>query len=172
MAVDLATGRVLWTTADLPGEPGRAIHFSPDGSTLSCGSRDYETQAEYGLIRLDVVTGQQRGEPMRGRGWMAVAPDGRTVATGRLENGEAYIDVYDLPSGRRTGILANRPASTAAGCVFSPDGRSLFGSLLEVVGNGSKNTGFGQFWDPATGRPTSPLMAGAVTEGPIYTPCG
>ena len=40
VAVDLATGRVLWTTADLPGEPGRAIHFSPDGSTL-LADRDY-----------------------------------------------------------------------------------------------------------------------------------
>ena len=38
---------------------------------------------------------------MRGQGWMAVAPDGGKVATGRLENGEAYVDVYELPSGRR-----------------------------------------------------------------------
>ena len=102
---------------------------------------------------------------------MAVAPDGGKVATGRLENGEAYVDVYDLPSGRRqaswrTGMQA--PVTL----VFRPDGRSLFGSFLEVVGNGSKDTGFGQFWDPATGRPTSPLLAGAVSEGAIYTPAG
>ena len=36
-----------------------------------------------------------------GAGW-PVAPDGSKVATGRIENGEAYIDVHDLPSGRRT----------------------------------------------------------------------
>ena len=107
---------------------------------------------------------------MRGQGWMAVAPDGGKVATGRLENGEAYVDVLRPALGTAAGILANRPASTPVTCVFSPDGRSLFVSLLEVVGNGSKNTGFGQFWDPATGRPTSPLIAGADTEGPFTHP--
>ena len=169
VAVDLPTRRVLWRTADLPAEPGRAIHFSPDGSTLFA-DRDYGSNS-YGLIRLDVGAGRQRGEPMRGQGWMAVAPDGGKFATGRLENGEAYVDVYDLPSGRRqaswrTGLQA--PGTL----VFRPDGRSLFGSISEVVGDGSKSTGFGQFWDPATGRPTSPLMAGAVPDGAIYTPAG
>ena len=66
---------------------------------------------------------------MRGWGWMAVAPDGRTVATGRLENGEAYIDVLRAALGPADGILASRPASTSVTCVFSPDGKSLFGSL-------------------------------------------
>ena len=74
---------------------------------------------------------------MRGRGWMAVAPDGRTVATGRLENGEAYIDVLRPALGTAAGILASRPASDLRTLLFSPDGRSLFGSLSEVVGNGS-----------------------------------
>ena len=102
---------------------------------------------------------------------MAVAPDGGKVATGRLENGEAYVDVYDLPSGRRKASWRTGRQAPQC-CVFSPDGRSLFVSLLEVDGNGSKNTGFGQFWDPATGRPTSPLIAGADNEGHIYTPAG
>ena len=49
VAVDLATGRVLWTTADLPGEPPRysTIHFSPDGSTLLT-DRDYGAIADLG----------------------------------------------------------------------------------------------------------------------------
>src|SRR5262249_25756133 len=68
VAVDLASGRLLWTTADLPGEPGNWIQFSPDGSTLFV-DRDYGS-SRFGLIRLDVVTGQERGEPMRGWGWM------------------------------------------------------------------------------------------------------
>src|SRR5262249_15330307 len=80
-----------------------------------------------------------------------------------------YVDVYDLPSGRRQASW--RIGRQAPSClVFGPDGRSLFGSFLEVVGSGSKNTGFGQFWDSATGRPTSPLLAGAVSMGAIYTP--
>jgi WD40 repeat protein/tetratricopeptide (TPR) repeat protein len=169
VAVDLPTGRVLWTTADLPGGPGMAIYFRPDGSTL-LAERDYGS-GSFGLIRLDAVTGRHREEPMRGQKWMVVAPDGGKVATVRLENGEAYVDVYELPSGRRhaswrTGLQAPWHV------VFRPDGRSLFASFLEVVGNGSKDTGFGQFLDPTTGRPTSPLVAGAGNEGAIYTPAG
>ena len=125
--------------------------------------------------RRDNSTGRRFGPAARradaGPGMHGCCSRRRKVATGRLENGEAYVDVYELPSGRRH-------ASWRAGLQapwtwsFSPDGRSLFGSFLEVVGNGSKATGFGQFWDPATGRPTSPLMAGAVSNGAIYTPAG
>ncbi len=170
VAVDLATGRVLWTTADLPGEPARfrPIHFSPDGSTLLT-ERDYGS-SRVGLIRLDVVTGQQRGEPMRGWGCIAVAPDGRTAATGRLEKGEVHIDVLDLPSGRQ---IASWRASRQglSSLLFSPDGKSLYGSLSEIEGVGLNQQGFSQIWDPATGRPTTPLMAG-TTGAPIYTPAG
>jgi len=167
VAVDLATGRVLWTTADLPGEPARygTIHFSPDGSTLLT-ERDYGSN-RFGLIRLDVVTGQQRGEPMRGWGSIAVAPDGRTAATGRLEKGEVHIDVLDLPSGRQ---IASWRASRQglSSLLFSPDGKSLYGSVLEIDGVAFKQP-LGQFWNAATGRPTTPLMAG-TTGAPIYTP--
>ena len=77
---------------------------------------------------------------------------------------------YDLPSGRRTGILANRPASTQLAYVFSPDGKSLYVSLSDIEGDGFNEHGFGQIWDAVTGRPTSPLMAG--THGAHLHPCG
>ena len=105
VAVELATRRVLWTTKELPGEPGaqEMLCFSPDGSTLFLvrNRLDGKSYESAGLMRLDVVTGQQRGEMMRGWGWFGVAPDGGTAATRRIENGELYIDIYDLPSGRR-----------------------------------------------------------------------
>ena len=135
----------------------------------SHGVRDYGS-SRVGLIRLDVVTGQQRGEPMRGWASIAVAPDGRTAATGRLEKGEVHIDVLDLPSGRQ---IASWRASRQglAGLVFSPDGKSLYGSLLEIEGVGFNPHGFGQIWDAATGRPTTPLMAGPPRL-PHLHPCG
>ncbi len=171
VAVDLATGRVLWTTADLPGEPAAysTIRFSPDGSTLLT-ERGYGS-SRFGLIRLDVATGQQRGEPMRGWASIAVAPDGRTTATGRLEKGQVHIDVLDLPSGRQ---IASWPASRQglSSLLFSPDGKSLYGQLSEVEGVGFNQHGFGQIWDAVTGRPATPLMAGTTTYFPIYTPAG
>ena len=104
---------------------------------------------------------------MRGWAWIAVAPDGRTAATGRLERGEVHIDVLDLPSGRQ---IASWRASRQglSWLLFSPDGKSLYGSLLEIEGVGFNQHGFGQIWNAATGRPTTPLMAG--TTVPPFTP--
>ncbi len=101
-----------------------------------------------------------------GRGTMALAPDGRAVATGRIENGEAYFDVLDLPSGRRK-VSWRADARQLYDLIFSPDGKSLFG----VVPDGQRLSGYsriGEFRDPGTGRPTGPLLAGVV-QG-IYVP--
>ncbi len=168
LAVDLVTGRVRWTSSELPGDERGDLAFSLDGSTILAKRNDSKSRNMW-LLRLDAGTGQQRGEPMLGVAWMALAPDGRTAASGRLENGDVYIDVYDLPSGRRT-------ASWRAGgqglssLLFSPDGKSLFGSLSEIEGVAFRQNGYGQIWDVVTGRPRSPLMAG--TGGPIYTLAG
>ncbi|HKI41139.1 MAG TPA: WD40 repeat domain-containing protein, partial [Mycobacterium sp.] len=74
--------------------------------------------------------------------------------------------MHELPSGRRA---ASWPASRQglSQLLFSPDARSLYGSLLK--GDSFKgNSQFGQIWDTGTGRPTSPLMA--ETSDAIYTP--
>src|SRR5262249_42736278 len=116
---------------------------------------------------LDALTGQQRGEPIRSRWWMAAAPDGRTVASRRVEDGKAYIDVLDLPSGRRT---ASWPATEneLLEFTFSPDAKWLFakgftGGLLY-----NQENHFGQIWDAGKGRPTSLLMMS--TEQSNYPP--
>ena len=88
------------TYPESPGEE-RSASVPTDPRFLVRDRVDGKSYESVGLMRLDVVTGQQRGETMRGWGWIAVAPDGRTAATRRLENGEVYIDIYDLPSGRR-----------------------------------------------------------------------
>ena len=61
MAVDLATGRVLWTSPDLPGEPGRGIDFSPDGSTL-LWSRSLTASDERMWL---IATGRRHGPAAR-----------------------------------------------------------------------------------------------------------
>ena len=107
-AIDLVTGRELWTTPHLPGRFTGAVSFSPDGSTMHVCR--YERYADAWLIRLDAVTGRQLGETAHYGGRIALAPDGRSIASSRIEDGEAYVDLNDLPSGRRSLVLSERPA--------------------------------------------------------------
>jgi WD40 repeat protein/tetratricopeptide (TPR) repeat protein len=166
VAIDLQTRQILWTSPRLAGQRGRAIGFSPDGSTVLASRIDLGRAARAWLLQLDSATGRERQEPVRGAGKMAVAPDGTAVATFHIEDGQAYIDVHELPSGRRTSTWpAGEPG--VYDLSFGPDGKSLFG----VVDEGDafdKNSLFGQIWATGTGAPESPLMA--RTDGAFYVP--
>jgi serine/threonine protein kinase/WD40 repeat protein/Flp pilus assembly protein TadD len=166
VALDVATGQVLWTTGHLLGDWGESIDFSRDGSTVLALRRDKPGKGNAWLLQIDVATGRQHGEPIRG-GWpMAVAPDGKAFATFHIENSEAYIDVHDLPSGRRK---SSWPAGKwdVYRLLFGPDGKSLCGVVVE--GDAFNNHSFFvQAWDAVTGRPNTPLMA--RTDGVVYTP--
>src|SRR5262249_30708631 len=148
VAMDMATRRILWTSPRLPGDMGEAIAFSPDDSTVF--ALHYENRSSAWLLQLDAATGQPPGQPIRCGGKMDVAPDGKAVATFHLENGEAYIDLHELPSGRRT---SSWPAgkSNVSDLAFAPDGKSLFGVVVEGDAF-DKNSLFGQVWATATGR--------------------
>ncbi len=168
VAVDLATGRVRWTSSELPGDWSGGFAFSPDGSTVLAPRGD--DQHNWWLFRLDLATGRPRGEPVRGRAGMAVAPDGGTAATGRFENEELFIDLLDLPSGRRR-------ASWRAGgqgifmLSLSPDGKSLFeGSTFVDRANVRGLRGSGRILDIDLGRPTGSLMTGVTSA--CYNPAG
>jgi serine/threonine protein kinase/WD40 repeat protein/tetratricopeptide (TPR) repeat protein len=164
VALEVVTRRVLWTTPPLPGDSGERIGFSSDGSTVLASRRDKPGKGDGWLLQLEVATGRQRGDAIRLAWPMAVAPDGKTVASFHVENGEAYIDIHELPSGRRTTSWpAGKP--DVYDLLFSPDQKSLFG-LVHEGDIFDKNRYFAQSWDTATGRPNSPLMA--RTEGVIY----
>src|SRR5262249_21932706 len=105
---------------------------------------------------------------LRGRAgpWTAVARDGKLAAVGRTENGEAYIDLLELPSGRRTASWRAGAPALIQLC-FSPDGKSLYTSAREP--DVSKGTSYvGQIWALRTQKPASPPMT-HTTEG-AYTP--
>ena len=96
---------------------------------------------------------------------------GRPRRLTSTENGEARIDLHELPSGRR---LISWPAATHATpgdprCRFSPDGRSLFGTVDEGDPL-SERQFFLQIWDTGHGQPISPPMAS--TPFSIYAPAG
>ena len=168
VAIDLNTRRVLWTSPALTGEHGLEIAFSADSSTvLATRQRPRLSNSEWHL-RLDAVTGQQRGEPMSVPGIQAVAPDATRLAVERIENGVTYIDVLDLPSRRRKASWRVN-GHRNSGLVFSPDGKLLFvsrnsGDIFDPKSH------FSQIWDVGTGEPTSLLMA--VTTGAVYAPSG
>jgi WD40 repeat protein len=164
VAIDLATGEELWTTPRLAGLGTGAIDFTPDGSTVLVFRGDGAGSAW--LCRLNALTGKESAEPIPGWGWTAVAPGGKSAAAGRTENGEAYIDLVDLPSGRRT---ASWPAGAPAlgQLLFSPDGKSLYVSARE----GDDSIGYsllGRIWALGTQRAASPLMM--HTASGAYTP--
>jgi WD40 repeat protein/Flp pilus assembly protein TadD len=155
VAIELASGRTLWTTPPLSGQWAGTIDFSADGSMIL--AHRYDDAGSTWLWRLNVLTGKECAEPMRGWGRIGVAPGGKAAAVGRTENGEAYIDLLDLPSGRRT---ASWPAGAPAlhQLVFSPDGKSLYVSARE--GDVFKGTSyFGRIWALRTQKAASSLMA-------------
>src|SRR5262249_28707164 len=169
VAIDLATKRVLWPTPpSLSGHwPGR-IDLTSDGSTVLAQRGDSAGNAW--LCRLNVVTGEdeERGEPIvRSRGWIGVAPGGQLAAVGRTENGEAYIDLLDLPSGQRTASLRVGAAASLTQSLFSPDGKSLYASAAKHATLRTSQV-FGRIWDLGTQRAASPPMA--QTGVGAYTP--
>jgi hypothetical protein len=166
VALDVATGQILWTTPRLPGEWGQRIDFSRDGSTIFVTRLDDARgrAGVAGLLQLDAATGRQRGEPIRGRWPMVVAPDGKMLATVRVKDGQAYIDVHDLPAGRRT-FSCPTGKSDVYELRYSPDQKSLFGVVIEGDAF-SSDSYFGQSWSTETGRRNGPLMP--RTRGGIY----
>ena len=152
VAIELASGRVLWTTQPLPGAVADQVGFSADGSMVLAFRWDDSGNAW--LYRLNVLTGKECAELLRGWGRIAVAPGGKLAAAGRTEKGEAYIDLVDLPSGQRT---ASWPVGgpRLSVLVFSPDAKSLYVSAYED----DWDKGTGRIWALDTQRATGPLMA-------------
>jgi serine/threonine protein kinase/WD40 repeat protein/tetratricopeptide (TPR) repeat protein len=156
VAIDLLTRRAIWKTPQLPGAHGYGeITFCSDARTLfvTC----WETRDRGSIRRLDASTGKQLGEPVAGTGWATAAPDGTSVATRRVENGKAYIDVFDVPSGRRSASWQTA-GSQLYSLLFGPDGRSLFVAAPKGGVLNQQNSYVGRVWDAHTGQPVSPPM--------------
>ena len=154
LALDLATHRELWSTPSVAGYC-KWIAFSRDGSSVLANHFDQSTGSMV-LMSWDAATGRPRGGPIPIGGSLAMAPDGRLVATDHVEDGRAFIDLLEWPSGRR--IASWRASKRLVHYLaFSPDGRTLFEYAIE--GDVSHATShFGRIWDLETRRPISPLL--------------
>jgi hypothetical protein len=64
VAIELASGRVLWTTQTLPGALADRIEFSADGSMVL--ELRWDGSGNAWLYRLNVLTGKECAELLRG----------------------------------------------------------------------------------------------------------
>jgi serine/threonine protein kinase/WD40 repeat protein len=170
LAFELATERVLWTTDGLPGDYPFAIDVSSDGSTVLAVRHDVN-DGLFWLSRLDSATGHPRGESLELPGVLALSPGGETAAAVRSENGEVRIDLYRLPADRRLVSWSTRGSALGSGAFswrFSPDGGSLFGTILRGGILYQDDARASQIWDTDQGQPLSPIMVS--TEHSIYSP--
>jgi WD40 repeat protein/tetratricopeptide (TPR) repeat protein len=173
LAIDLASGRELWSAPAGPGM-SRAMVISPDGSSVLMNRYDvltnrYDRSTGSGLLlSWDAATGRQLRAPIPIGQSFALAPDGRTLATEHIENGRAFIDLLEWPSGRKIATW-RASASDVHQLSINPDGRTLFEYAIE--GNpGNANSHLGRIWDLRTRQPMSPILHRAAHIR--YTPAG
>ena len=149
---DVATGREL-TVLEGHSDDVRSVAFSPDGHTLATGLVGAGSTTRF----LDVATGR---ELRYLAGPAAFSPDGRAVATARLDN---TARLWDVGTGRELRVFEGHDWDVLS-VAFSPDGRTL--------ATGSKDE-TARLWDAATGRELRVLEGhGRDVTGVAFSPDG
>ncbi len=144
-------------------KPIRGVAFSPDGGTIASVSVD-------GTIRVwpvaeddhrVVFRAPEMGEPQVG--WVALGPDGRTLAAS-WEGRGSDVHLWDLESGAHRVLKPGyRSAFGMLRLVFSPDGKTL-ATLGPREGV--------ELWDLATGTRTGVLKHEFSAETIAFSPDG
>ena len=128
----------------------RTLAFAEDDATLAAAG---EGRAEDRPIQLyDLARREPKGPPLLGltfSAWsMAFAPDGKTLASGGLDN---LIVLWDLATGRRKATLKGHSNSVYT-VAFTPDGKTLASGGLDYTV---------KLWDVADDGPRSILVGHA-----------
>jgi WD40 repeat protein len=147
-------GTVRWWDADTRREAGRidlpgsvsSILFTPDGRLVTHSDGlvqwwDLDTRQEVGRLRPD--------SPYLAR-WIALAPDGSTLAT---SGNDGTVRLWDMTTGKQVGSPMTPDCDDwPAAVAFSPDGTTL------AVGDSCGTT---TLWDVTSGERTgTPLRIG------------
>jgi RNA polymerase sigma factor (sigma-70 family) len=144
---DAATGEELRRLEGLPG-PATSLAFAEGGRTLLAGVSGPEIR----LWWWDAATGKKLrevgGEEFLGR--LAMAPDGKTVATGGVDRA---IRLWDVASGKKLrggeGLLG-----FVGNLAFAPDGKTL--ATASGAGLGGEHPV--RLWETATGKEVGRLQ--------------
>ena len=144
LAVNSSSGIAIWNAATRTYIAGlshtsvSSVAFSPDGTTLASGSRNYD-------IRLwDVETGNETATLERGGvSSLSFSPDGNTLASG---SGDQTIDLWDVATRTHLATLEGH-TSHVYSVAFSPDGTLASGWRDGTV----------KLWDVATRTNTATL---------------
>ncbi len=169
---DAATGRPLGQLDAGTGSYVRALAYSRDGRTLAAAYH-LGAQDQSALLLWDVASGRVR-ETLRGHTrlieWVALAPDGRTLASGGWDR---TVRLWDMSSGRSKSVL-NGHLDVIYDGSFSPDGRTLAtaswdGTVrLWHVATGQELVGLrsrtGEFWSVAFAPDGQTLAAGSTSR--------
>src|SRR5262249_41124262 len=144
--------------ADL-GQPALAVAFAPDSSSLAVATGDATRPTKKGSVRVFDVSGTLRltlDAHAKGVGAVAYAPDGRSLASGSVDE---TIRLYDAADGTELRTLEGhtRPVNSI---VFVPGGAWL------LSGSGGRNVGGNEIklWELATGKDRVTI---AAHDGPV-----
>jgi WD40 repeat protein/tRNA A-37 threonylcarbamoyl transferase component Bud32 len=141
---EVATGEPLDTIA--LGVPVGDVAFGPAGSTLAFVHERGGTGEVWDVAERSRIAKLPVNSDSRFYYAIAFSPDGRTLATGGLE--DPIVRVWDVPTGELIRELDQGSAGTKT-LDFSPDGRTLAVSGYAPVAS---------LWDVATGARIGPTL--------------
>ena len=150
---------------DDPGDRFGAVAFFPDGKRLAASAGSplnvFEINRRIKKATLRPPSTDFYGGPFR---TVAVSPDGKIVATGKLDDTVAFWNVQK----RKMMFKCGRSRSVASGpgvhsVVFSPDGKTL------AAGYSGANV---KLWNVSSGKLKTTLRTGGITFSVAFSPDG
>jgi WD40 repeat protein len=150
---EVATGEALGTIA--LGVPAGDVAFSLAGSMLAFVHERGGTAEVWDVAEDSRITKLPVDSDSRFYYAIAFSPDGRTLATGGLE--DPIVRVWDIPSAKLIHEL-DQGSAGAKTLDFSPDGRTLAVSGFEPVAS---------LWDVASGARIGPTLTAGSRRADI-----
>jgi WD40 repeat protein len=172
--IEAAESAQLRATLKGPEEAVWQVAWAPDGRALASLS------IIKGEVRLWDVAGRKERTVLRselGNSYgMAFAPDGKTLFVGRHQNDAkagptGAVELWDVPSGQRKGLLRHTAPRGVARLALAPDGKLLAASESWKEGEKGEYKSCVTLWDVAAGKAVARL-ANESSSALAFSPDG